>query len=69
MAKPIQMPFGLWARIGRKNHMLDVAWWSRDAEGCCHANQFCHAIYHNWLSMGYNFGSMIASNTLFESTG
>jgi len=22
-AEPIGMPFGLWARIGRRNHMLD----------------------------------------------
>jgi len=22
-AEPIEMPFGLWARMGRRNHMLD----------------------------------------------
>jgi len=23
MAEPIEMPFGLWARMGRRNHLLD----------------------------------------------
>jgi len=23
MAKPIEMPFGLWAQMGPKNHVLD----------------------------------------------
>jgi len=23
MAAPIEMPFGLWARMGRRNHVLD----------------------------------------------
>jgi len=39
------------------------------AEG--HGNQFLDAICHNWLwpFMGYNFGCMIASDTLFDSRG
>ena len=31
-------------------------------KGRCHGNPFC-------LSMGYNFGCMIASDTLFDSRG
>jgi len=34
---PIKMPFGLWARMGRKNR---VRCGSRGAEGRCHGNQF-----------------------------
>jgi len=32
-------------------------------KGRCHGNHFF------WLSMGYNFGCMIASDTLFDSRG
>ena len=39
-----------------------VTWGSKGAEGRCHGNRF-------WLSMGYNFGCIIASDTLFDSTG
>jgi len=35
---------------------------SRGAEGRCHGTIF-------WLSMGYNFGCVIASHALFDSTG
>jgi len=42
---------------------------SRGAEGRCHGNQFWDAICYNWLLMGYNFGCMIASDTLFDSVG
>ena len=45
-AKPIEMPFGLWARMGRRNHVLDEG--SSDAEGRCHDNQFRDAIFYNW---------------------
>ena len=66
MAEPIGMPFGLWARMGRRNHVLDG---SIGAEGRCHGNQFWDAICYNWLLclMGYNFGCMIASDTQFDS--
>ena len=41
------------------------------AEGHCHGNQFWDAICYNWLwrLMGYNFGCMIGSDTLFDSRG
>jgi len=38
MAEPIEMPFGLWARMGPRNHVLGGG--STDAKGCCHGNQF-----------------------------
>ena len=36
------------------------------AAGRCHGNQFWDAVCYNWLwhLMGYNFGCMIASDTL-----
>jgi len=36
-AEPIEMPFELWARMDRRNHVLDGG---RGAEGRCHGNQF-----------------------------
>jgi len=39
------------------------------AKELCHGNQFCDTICYNWLSMGYNFGCMLASDTLFDSRG
>jgi len=38
--------------------MLDGG--STGAKGRCHGNNF-------WLSVGYNFGCMIASDTLYDS--
>jgi len=45
-AEPIGMPFGLWARMGRRNR---VRWGSIGAEGRCHGNQFWDEICYNWL--------------------
>ena len=42
------MPFGLWARMGRRNR---VRWGSRGAEGRCHGNQFWDAILRLRFSM------------------
>ena len=65
-AELIGMPFGLWVRMGRRNH---VRWGSIGAEGRCHGNQFWAAVSYNWLwqLMGHNFGCMIASDTQFDS--
>jgi len=52
------MPFRLWVRMGQRNH---VRWGSTGAKGRCHGKQF------KWLSTGYNFGCIIAINTLFDS--
>jgi len=59
-AELIEMPFGLWACMGPRNHVLDGGpYVLRDT-----------AIGTNfWLSMGYNFGCMIADDTLFDSRG
>jgi len=58
-AEPIGMPFGLWARIGRRNHVLDGG--PPVLRDVATATNF-------WLSMGYNFGRrMIPSDTLFDS--
>ena len=42
-----------------------VRWGSSSAKGRCHGNQFWDAICYNWL-LGYNFGCIIASDTLFS---
>jgi len=60
MAESIQMPFGLWARKGPRNHVLDGS--RQVLRDVAMATEF-------WLSMGYNFGCMIASDTLFDTRG
>ena len=66
MAELIKMPFGLWVRIGRKNHVLDgVPVALRDvAMATNFGTQFPIIGF-----VGYNFGYMIASDTLFNSRG
>jgi len=54
------MPFGIWARIGPGNHALDGG--PQVLRDAAMATNF-------WLPMGYNFGCMIASDTLFDSRG
>ena len=62
MAEPIEIPFGLWAQMSRRNHC--VRWGSSNAEGLWHGNQFWDAIcYNNW------FCCMIASVAVFDSRG
>ena len=60
------MPFGLWARMGRKNHVLDggpeVLWNVSMATNF--GTQFAIT-----GPVGYNFGCMIPSDTLFDSRG
>ena len=59
-AEPIEMPFGFWARMGQRNHVLDGG--PQVLRDVPMATNF-------WLSMGYNFGCMIASDTLLDSRG
>jgi len=59
-AEPIEMPFGLWARMGPSIHVLDVG--PQMLRDVATATNF-------WLLMGYNFGCMIARDTLFDSRG
>ena len=51
------MPFGLWTRIGPDNHVLDGN--PQLLRDVAMATNF-------WLSMGYNYGCVIASDTLFD---
>ena len=68
-AEPIEVPFGLWAAMGPRNCLLDESpQLLRDVTMAANfGTQF--AITVVWLSMGYNFGCMIASDTLFDSRG
>jgi len=59
-AEPIGMPLGLWARMGPRNHVLD---------GHPQVLRDVAMATYFWLSIGYNFGCMIASDTLFDSRG
>ena len=59
-AKPIEMPFGLWAWMGQRNHVLDGG--PQVLKDVAMASNF-------WLSMGYNVGCVIASDTLLDSRG
>jgi len=60
------MPFGLRAGIGPRNHVLDESpTVLRDvAMATNFVTQFAITGF-----VGYNFGCMIASDTLFDSTG
>ena len=60
------MPFGLWARMGRRNHVLDGGpTVLRDvAMATNFGTQFAIIAF-----VGYNFGCMTASNTQFDSRG
>jgi len=68
-AEPIEMLFGLWARVGPRNHVLDGSpHVLRDvAMAINFGTQF--AITGFMALMGYNFGCVIASDTLFDSRG
>ena len=65
-AEPIEMPFGLWARMGRRNHVLDgdPAALRDVAMATNLVTQFAITEF-----VGYNFGCMIANDTLFDSRG
>ena len=54
--EPIGMPFGLWARMGPRNHVVDGG--LEMLSDVAMATNF-------WLSLDYNFGCIIASDTLF----
>jgi len=60
------MPFGLWAGIGQRNHLLDESpTVLRDvAMATNFVTQFAITGF-----VGYNFGCMIASDKMFDSTG
>jgi len=65
-AEPIEMPFGLWARMGRRNHDLHggPAVLRDVATATNFVTQFATTGF-----VGNNFGCMIASETQFDSRG
>jgi len=69
MAEPIEMLFGLWGRMGPWHHVLDGSSQvvSHVSMAISFGTQFATTGFS--LSMGYNFGCMIASDTLFDSRG
>ena len=64
-AEPVKMPFVLWAGMVPRNHVLDGG--PQALTDVAIATNFCLFVY--WLSVGYNFGCMIASDMLFDSRG
>ena len=56
-AEPIEMPLWLWARMGPRNHVLD---------GCPEVLRDVAMATNFWVSLGYSFGCMIASDMLFD---
>jgi len=60
------MQFGLWVRMGRTNHVLDgdPAVLRNVVMATNFGTQFAITGF-----VGYNFGRMIASDTLFDSKG
>jgi len=57
--EPIEMLSELWARMGPRNHVLDGG--PQMLRDVVMATNF-------WLSIRYDFGCMIASDTLFDSS-
>ena len=65
-AKPIDMPFGLWAWMSRRNHVLDGG--PAVLRDIAMETNFGRQFAINGF-VGYNIGCMIASDTLFDSRG
>jgi len=65
-AEPIEMPFGFWVRMGRRNRMLDggPAVLRDVAMATSFGTQFAVTGF-----VGYNFGCMIASDKLSLAVG
>jgi len=60
MAESIEMLFGSWAWMDPRNHVLDGG--PQVLRDVAMATNF-------WLSKGYNFGCIIASDTPFDYRG
>ena len=65
-AEPIEMPFRLWARMGPRNHVLDGGPEMLNDVAMVTNSGMQFAITG---FVGYSFGCMMASNTLFDSRG
>jgi len=66
MAELIEIPFGLWAQMGGRNHVLDRG--SAMLRDVAMATNFVTQFAITGF-VGYNFGCMIANDTLFDSRG
>jgi len=65
MAEPIQIPFGLWAWMGPRDHVLDGS-----PEMLRDVALGRNLSIIGFLAFdGYNFGCIIAIDTLFDSRG
>jgi len=62
--EPIEMPFGLWARMGPRNHVLDES--LQVLRDVAMATNFVTQFAINGF-VRYNFGCIIASDTRFDS--
>jgi len=60
------MPFGFWARMGRRNHVLDGG--PAVLRDVAMATNFVTQFVTTGF-VGYNLGCMIASDTQFDSRG
>jgi len=60
------MPFGLWARMGRRNHVLDKG--SAVLRDVAMLTNFGMQFAINGF-VGYNSGCMMVSDTLFDTRG
>jgi len=68
-AELIEMLFGRWARTGRRNHVLDGGpAVLRDVAIAAMTTNFVTQFAITGF-VGYNFGCMIASDTLFDPRG
>jgi len=65
-AETIEMPFGLWARMGRRNRVLDGG--SAVLRDVAMATNFVTQFVITGF-VCYNFGCMIANDTQFDSRG
>jgi len=59
-AEPIEMSSALWTRMGPRNHVLD---------GGPQVLRDVAMSINFWLLLGYNFGCVIATNKVFDSSG
>ena len=67
-AAPIEMPLGLGTWVGPKNHVLDLDGGPAMMKDVAMAISFGTPFAITGF-VGYNFGCMIGSDTLFDSRG
>jgi len=65
-AEPIEIPFGLWVQMCPRNHVLDGS--LQVVRDVAMTTNF-GTLFAITGFVGYNFGCMITSDTLFDSRG